>query len=207
MVAISNALVAEYTASRAEIGRFQDHGNFLMQFTFAILIGIATVAGTIITRGDATHIPGYPRLFAFALGAIPVVYFVLACSYSHSIHMINTNARYIEQVLRVKFEQISGVAVLDWERFLAVERQRAMSPINVLFWLRWLLFLGPMTLLTAALASTREMLLSDVGITLFVVDCGLLVLAVVVACLSPGGGDVVSGQDGETPAIPAGSAT
>jgi hypothetical protein len=191
VMAVSNALIAEYTALRAEIGRFQDHGNVLMQFTFATLVGVATVLAAIASRGDVRHLPGYPRVFAFALGAAPSVYFVLACSYSHSIHTINTNARYIEQVLRVKFEQIAGVAVWDWEQFLAAERRSVRSPINVLFWLRWLVFLMPMTVLTAALAVSRDLLFTDVGLTLFVIDVSLLVLAVVIARLSPGGGAVL----------------
>jgi hypothetical protein len=196
VLAVSWALIAEYNTLRAEIGRFQDHQKLIMQFAFAILVGLAAAVAAALDKGISPDSPSYARLYAFTLGFIAFVYFMLACLYAESIYRINVPARYIDSFLRGTFQGITGVEVWHWEQFLAIDRngvsQRRDPTVHALLdRVQWMVFIGPALGCIVAFWAIPGLMSASIGRACLLASCLFLVLTLVLAAVTTEGRGVV----------------
>jgi hypothetical protein len=138
-VAAVDVLTEEYKVLRAEIGRYQDHQNQVMNFSFLVLTGILAYVGTLLNLKD----DGFTSERVLVLLYIPLVFVVLASLYSDRTVRIIRLADYLTNYLRPKVSSLVGIKIWQWEIY-----KRHASPMNkrlayVFDKLRWAVFILP----------------------------------------------------------------
>lgn len=127
IVAVTNAVIAEYNTLRDEIARFQEQQKQIIQAGFATLVGIAAAAAAIISQGHGIQAGLHAQGLDLVLMAVSLIYLILSCLFAESIHRINDPAKYIHQQLRPQFGQLTEVSLWGWEAHLASERRRRLE--------------------------------------------------------------------------------
>jgi len=197
--ATSAAVLAEFETLRAEIGRFQNRMQLIVQSAFAVLVGLVTAAAVTVSAGSGDRILRNPLLVTFILVAVALTYFLLACLYAQSTATINNAAHYIHSRLRPQLIRLTGVPAWDWEVFLAARRRgigAEAGPIvlyPLLVWcFPWLIFISPMVLVAAVFWILNRVLLTSLfGWLSLLLVLLLIVFGLLVAALTRGGRGVV----------------
>lgn len=169
-----DAIAAEYSALRTEIGRCQDHQKDLINLAFVLL------GGTLALIGTVANAPRQERGFGLVLLLVPLLYSLLGFTCADRARRMLDLARYIDFDLRPQSEHLLGdvgVAVWRWEEFKREQWKLRSKPIQALALgldkARWLIFIVPNGI--AVLAYWRLVGFSgDAEIALAVVD-GLVV--------------------------------
>lgn len=193
----SAAILAEFEALRAEIGRFQNRIQLINQSAFAVLVGLVTAAAVTVSAGSGDRILRNPLLVTFILAAVALTYFLLACTYAQSTATINNAARYIHNHLRPQLIRLTGTPAWDWEIFLAAHRRGIAAGPSVLYPLLewcfpWLIFILPMVLVVVAFGVLNDVLLTSLlGWLSLLLVLLLIAVGIFVAALTRGGLGVV----------------
>jgi hypothetical protein len=160
---LMDAMTAEFTTLREEIGRHQDHQRDLLNQTFLAVAAMFSVAGAALASDDRTV-----RLATtFALLFFPWAFVMLACLYADRTIRLLACADYIHNILGERARAILGSAdVWQWERYkqaihngeIPCVRGQPRVLARLVDGLRWIIFAGAgaiATLLFLVISSAR----------------------------------------------------
>ncbi len=139
---------AEYSALRAEIGRYQDHQRQLINSVFLVIGGSLTIAGKFATNVGSVPLISAPKLLIF----VPPVYALLALLYLDRAVRIIRLAHYLHDRARPRASSVAGVGIWEWESY---KRETSVVSRRLAIWLdklRWGVFILPLAV-TAIVSS------------------------------------------------------